>query len=100
MSARTEFINKSEITVLASINFLCSELAVYGVTQRFHIWLPKRMFDQMLVDIKTRIIDNGLFNAESFDPLEAAKEDKFVYQDPQGFTYVFQKATLLMITAE
>ena len=98
--SRTEFVNKSEVTVLSSINFLCSELAIYGVTKHFYIWLPQRLFTQVLLDLKTRIIDNGLFNADSFDPIAAAKEDKFVYEDPQGFRYTFQKASLLMITTE
>lgn len=90
------------MTILESINLLCANLNTYGAGKQYFVWLPRTMFQQVLRDLKTRIISYGLheIDAAKFNPEDLYNEDKFVYQDPQGFTHTFQIANIFMITVQ
>lgn len=88
-------------TLLDAINRICSSMNVYGVTKEYFIWLNRKMFTQIIFEIKDKVTNAGMYEINGeFVPEEVAKGDKFVYRDPQDFTYTFQIADVFMVTVQ
>lgn len=75
------------MNILKSINLLCSIMNPYGVFKEYTIFLPQAMFKTVVHEIREKAVE---LTGKDFDADEIGQQDKFAYQDPQGFLYWFR----------